>query len=414
MKEYIKAVSDYIRENAPKMLKPTDGVFNHPFLDPGAMYANNLWDWDSYWSAKALLEYCEYYKNLPDFDYDEMRKKIIVHIKGNILNFFDQQLDDGFIPMTVTATGLMSSLLKDEHLAGKKVNQHKPFLCSGTLNACKAVNDFSWFDAMPLKKYLAYYDKYQFDEKSGLYFWRNDVMIGVDNNPTVFGYPEDCCADVYLNCFLYSEFCAMHKILESRGERDLCYLGKAENLKSAIRSELYDARDDLYYSAYLDIKTRKTENFHHGLGVFWKSIPIKIRFWGCFLPIMCGITTAEEGKAILKKHYLDKNVSCRYGVRTLAKDEKMYCLEKSSNPSNWLGAVWIIANYCVWKSLKAANMKKEARDLAKKTVKLLGQDVLEHNNMSESYNPETGKPTMEGSFLNWNVLVIEMMRDLSE
>lgn len=411
MQKYFDAVKKFIKENALKMLKVSDGVFKHPFIDPGAGYENNLWDWDSYWSATALFEFCEYFKKDKDFNYKEIKEKVITHAKGNILNFFDLQLDDGFIAMVTTANGLFASLLKDEYLSGKVINQHKPFLCKGVLNASRISNDYNWFDTAPLEKYLKFYDSNQFDKNSGLYFWRNDIMIGIDNNPTVFGFPNDCCADIYLNCFIYTEFCAMAEILKARGENNSYYVEKAENLKKAIRSELYDKRDGLYYSAYIGIETKKTEIFHHGIGAFWKSVPLKIRIWACFLPIMCGISTAEEGKAMLERHYLDENMSCEYGVRTLSKDEKMYNTQNSSNPSNWLGAVWIIANYCTWKSLKVAGMQKEAREMVEKTVKLLGKDVIENNAMSESYVPETGKPMMYGGFLNWNVLVIEMIGD---
>ena len=203
----------------------------------------------------------------------------------------------------------------------------------------------------------------------------------------------------------------MAEILRIRGENNEFYAKKAANLKQAIRDLLYDRRDGLYYSAYLDVETRRTEVFHHNLGVFWKCLPLKIRFWACFLPVMSGIATPEEGRAMLEKHYLNDDMSCEYGIRTLSKDERMYSTESSNNPSNWLGPVWIVANYCTWKSLKAAGMQAEAREMVEKTVKLLGMDVIENNAMSESYVPETGKPMMYGGFLNWNVLAIEMIRD---
>lgn len=413
-KAYFSAVKRYIKNNALKMLRPGGGGFRYPFIDPGAGYENNLWDWDSFWSAKALFEVCEYFRNDDDFSYQAVRKRVVRHARGSILNFFALQQEDGFIPMVATADEASEPFLTRQYRSDQKVNQHKPFLCQGVLNASRATGDYFWFSAEPLKKYLAFYEAHQFDPVSGLYFWRNDIMIGIDNNPTVFGFPEDSCADIYLNSFLYAEFSAMADLLECRGEDGAGYRQKAECLKHAVRSELYDRHDDLYYSAYLDIKTRQTENYHHGLGVFWKCIPLKIRIWACLLPIVCGIATKEEGEQILRRHYFDENISCEFGIRTLAGNEKMYNTEPSSNPSNWLGPVWIIANYCTWRALKAAGLQDAAREMTEKTVRLLGSDIIKNNAMSESYVPETGEPMLYGGFLNWNVLAIEMIGDYEQ
>lgn len=38
-----------------------------------------------------------------------------------------------------------------------------------------------------------------------------------------------------------------------------------------------------------------------------------------------------------------------YGVRTLAKAEKMYCVVASGDPSCWLGPVWDISNDMVYR-----------------------------------------------------------------
>ncbi len=411
MHDDFEVVKSFIHGNALKMLKEGNGVFKHPFIDPGAGYENNLWDWDSYWSACALFGYCEYFKKYRDFDYQHTKERVVCHAKGNILNFFDLQQKDGFIAMVTTADGLFSSLLKDEHAAGKKVNQHKPFLCKGVYNASVYSEDFFWFETEPLARYLRFYEQNQYDEKSGLFFWRNDQMIGIDNNPTVFGMPEDSVADIYLNCFLYTEFVAMANICKARGEDDSEYIEKAVRLKESIRRELYDRRDGLYYSAFIDVKTRKTEIFHHGVGAFWHSVPLKVRLWACFLPVMCGIADEAQAKTMIERHYLDGNFCCDYGIRTLARDEKMYNTEKSSNPSNWLGAVWIIANYCTYRTLLAAGREDLAREMTEKTVALLAKDIREHGAMSESYVPETGEPMMYGGFLNWDVLAINMIKD---
>ena len=411
---YLKIVKEYIKKASLNMLKEGTGVFKHPFIDPGAGYEENLWDWDSYFSAYALMDICEYFKHEKDFDYKTVKEKVGRHAKGNILNFLDLQHEDGFIAMVTTAQGLFSDYLSNEHRCGKEINQHKPFLCSGTLNVCDFTEDYHWFDLKKILKYMDYYEKNQYDNKSGLFYWKNDLMIGIDNNPTVFGRPDNSCADIYLNSFLYNEYICMAKLLNKLGDnRSKSYLEKSQSLKAAIRREMFDIRDGLYYSVDIQVKTNKTEYFNHGIGAFWKTVPLKVRIWACFLPMMFGISTTEENKLMIEKHYLDDNFLSEFGIRTLSKDEKMYNTTNSSNPSNWLGAIWIVASFCVFKGLMAAGRKDLAEDLAEKTIRLLGLDIEKNGKMSESYVPETGQPMMYGGFLNWNCLAISMLKELN-
>jgi putative isomerase len=62
------------------------------------------------------------------------------------------------------------------------------------------------------------------------------------------------------------------------------------------------------------------------------------------------------------------------GVRSLSSRESMYSLAFSSNPSNWLGPVWIIVNYFAWKALQRDGFNKEAAALADKTISLLAAE----------------------------------------
>ena len=63
-------------------------------------------------------------------------------------------------------------------------------------------------------------------------------------------------------------------------------LDKREALIGAIQQECWDKRDHFFYSVDVDIKTRKYDWFHQGLGVFWKTLPIKVRVWSGFIPML--------------------------------------------------------------------------------------------------------------------------------
>jgi len=416
-REEAKIVCDFIKSNAFKMMKAPTGVFKYPIIDPGAGYEENLWDWDSYWSAFALRDVCKYFKNDKDFDYSNKLNKLIEHSKGIVLNFLDFQLDDGFIPMVVTPNGLFSTYLSDEHKKGNSVNQHKPFLCQQAFNASEINGSFEWLRECTHKfeKYVQYFEINQYDTKSGLFFWENDIMIGIDNNPAVYARPNRSVADIYLNCFMYNDLLSLSKIFDNLGNSDKKteYLLKAELLSTSIRKECYDVRDGLYYGVDIKVKTNVNEIFNHGLGAFWNSIPIKIRTWASFLPMYCGIATKEEAEIMVQRHYNDPLFNSPFGIRTLSADEKMYNTENTSNPSNWLGAIWIVSNYCIFKGLLKYNYIEEARAIASKTITLLSMDISKNGCMSESYIPETGKPMMYGGFLNWDLLVISMLNELN-
>ena len=92
----------------------------------------------------------------------------------------------------------------------------------------------------------------------------------------------------------------------------------------------------------------------------------------------------------------------------------MYNTENSSNPSNWLGAVWIVVQYCVFKGLLRAGLRDRAEDVLARTYRVLARDIRKNGHMSESYVPETGEPMMYGGFLNWDCLPVSMQKELDE
>jgi putative isomerase len=87
----------------------------------------------------------------------------------------------------------------------------------------------------------------------------------------------------------------------------------------------------------------------------------------------------------------------------------MYSLAFSSNPSNWLGPVWIIVNYFTWKGLQHYGFRKEAGDLADKTLALLALDLARNGSLNEYYHPDTGAALSHKGFIDWNLLALEMI-----
>ena len=221
--------------------------------------------------------------------------------------------------------------------------------------------------------------------------------------------------DVIYPFGIYLEYEALAKLLEKlNDERVNDIRKKQEKLKAAVNIEMWDAHDGIYYSQ--DISMFKTDCsvkgvvLHSGMATHWHTVPLKIRFWGCFLPMYAGICTENQAERICNHLTENDDIFATYGIRTLARNEKMYSLEKSAgNPSNWLGAIWVIANYCVYKGLVRYNKIELANKLRSATLDLLSRSLTEYGDFFESYHPDTGAPFMHAGFLSHNLPIVDML-----
>ncbi len=359
----IELIEAYVKKNVETLLKEPRDFIRYPFIDPGSVYGGNVWDWDTYWSVYGLFSVFDIFSK-------EIQEKILIHSKGNVLNFLDHQLEDGYIPMMIEVAGWKEPYLNLKHKEGVLMNMHKPFLCQQSLLICDFTGETGWI--LPhmerLDRYMEYAYKTYYMEDKGLFVWCDDIMIGMDNDPASFGRPKFSTANIFYNSFMVRELAA-YKKLQAMAGRSQKKLEKTENRRAdlirSIQSECWDSRDQFFYSVDVDVKTRQFDWFHKGLGVFWKTLPIKIRTWSGFLPLLAGFATGEQAKALAVHSQDPSTFCCEYGIATLAKDEKMYNLEATNNPSNWLGPVWLVANYGVFKGLLDYGYRKEAEDLCR-------------------------------------------------
>jgi len=401
-------LTEHVLSKAHLTFRPARGALNHPYLVPGDGYDQQLWDWDSYWLTKGLLELAD------KFD-EGTFAQILDHARGSWLNFFEQQAGDGKIPILITpeSPDTFGCTLDATH----KRNQAKPVLAQYAWAISCAQNDFGWMKTYypHLLRFLESWWRY-YQSPCGLLVWGGDTAIGVDNDPTTYGRPPFSSANLLLNCLYYQELITAAHIGRqiSRVDEADHLAQRAEALKHSILSECWDEQDGFFYT--VDVQCRDQRDLFippeipRGMAMNWHTVPLKLKTFTGFLPLWCGIATKEQARVVINRHWNTSNDSkATWGIRTLAKCEKMYAPEiESANPSNWLGPIWIIANYLVYFGFKNYGYDGEASLLAMKTRELLTRDLEQTNTLHECYHPDTGQPNHISGFFSWNTLAAAM------
>ncbi len=405
------AIRDHVFSSVDATLRQPNRMMRHPFIDPGSVYEGNLWDWDSFWAAYSLLHLAE----TGEPRWAERKARFVEHARGSVRNFLDFQMPDGYVPIMVQEKDFPEPYLNRRHREGVAMNVHKPFLCQQIRLVSRSAGDCEWIRDRfaQVEAYLACQERIHLNAACGLYVWVNDIMIGMDNYPATFGRPPLSTAGMFLNGFMVEELRAAAWLAERLGKPDRAsvYGQKAQALEGAIQRECWDPRDGFFYSADVDVRTRPYDWFHVGLGVFWKTLPIKIRAWTGFLPLWTGTATAQQAERLLAHAQDPLTFASDFGIRTLAKDEKMYNLQPTINPSNWLGPIWLVTNYVVFQGLLRYGFRAQAQKLCAATLDLLSRDLAGTGTLHEFYDPETGSPIMNPGFLNWNMLATLMAEE---
>jgi putative isomerase len=74
----------------------------------------------------------------------------------------------------------------------------------------------------------------------------------------------------------------------------------------------------------------------------------------------------------------------------------------------------VVASYVCFKGLMRYGYRDQARSIAEGTLRMLGRDLEKTGSLHEYYDPFTGEPIMNGGFINWNVLALNMAREMGE
>ena len=418
IQKYKEICRKYIYKDMKGMYREAGGALKYPFLAPGSsQYLDMLWDWDSWLSNIALRQI------LLENGSDKDRREALRYEQGCVLNSLNYGGMDGWIPIWIER----NAPSREEMLKTRnpwKSNMHKPTLAQHAAFIVENMNgDAEWLrdDFYALQAFVSKYLNFHRHKATGLMYWETDEAIGVDNDPSTFYRPHGSSGSIFLNALMYKELLAMNYLADCLNMPDIAryFANEAETLKKNIREHCWDRRDGFYYSVDLnllpvekpDIESLQpgTLYLHVGQPRTYDCLIQRLSVWSGFMSMWAGIATPEQAKEMVQRHFHDTlSYNAPAGIRTLSPLEKMYDTRASGNPSSWQGPVWINVNYLVFRGLVQYGYTEEARELAEKTILLLGRDYERFVALHEYYLPDNGEPVLNKGFQNWNLLVLNM------
>ncbi len=425
VKEYQQLIKQHVYADYKQMFrKPSGNALIYPYITPGSKsYDNVLWDWDSWLSDVALRQILE------DIGTENDLQEAFEYEQGCVLNYLAYTSpEDGYMPMVIDGK-TNPDIIKPKDIYSTNMHkpclaQHAAFLVKQSMEHATSGNrNAEWLRSYfpRMEAFIKNYHDHHRHLATGLYYWQDDLAIGVDNDPSTFFRPKGSSASIYLNCLMYKELRAMAFLSEqlSLTKQKDQYMTMADSLLHSIREYCWDEKDGMYYSVDLNLLPYQGQPqtifgtqmiLHEGAPRDYPCLIQRLGCWSGFMALWAGIATPEQAQRMVRENLMDERTFCApYGVRTLSKLEKMYNMRATHNPSNWQGPIWGISNYMVFRGLCDYGFKKEARQLAEKTILLFGEDLKKEGALHEYYNPDTGEPIINKGFQNWNYLVLNML-----
>lgn len=417
--KYKEICKRYIYKEMDGMYREAGGSLAYPFLAPGSnQYLDMLWDWDSWLSDVALRQI------LADCGTPADSARALKYEQGCVLNSLSYGGMDGWIPIWIER----NAPSREDMLRKRnpwKSNMHKPTLAQHAAFITRTMNgDAEWLREgfYFMQAFVSKYMNFHRHKDTGLLYWETDEAIGVDNDPSTFYRPHESSGSIFLNALMYKELKAMEYLstrlnLTETAEQ---YAREADELAARVREHCWDRRDGFYYSVDLNLLPVEKPDItglepgdlylHVGQPRSYSCLIQRLSVWSGFMAMWAGIATKEQAAEMVSRHYRDTtSYNAPAGVRTLSPLEKMYNTKASGNPSSWQGPVWINVNYLVFRGLLNYGYEEEARQLAEKTVLLLGRDFERFGALHEYYLPDNGEPVLNRGFQNWNFLVVNMI-----
>ncbi len=392
-------LAEHIEALKSRVVKPPRGLLPFRYIIPTASASpdssgdrqagvyEQQYDWDAFFEGVAL-----------SYDGGDRAEAF----RDALCNFLQFATPAGFIPRTLSPEKFWDF-----------PDQMKPFLAQGSYLASNATGSFEWLTRGRFDRILAYLGYWESNRMGGhgLYMWRSALESGVDNNAASVNTPDMSVESVDVNSYLVREYEAASAIARKLGRtEDEASLGaRARELARRINAVLWDERDSCYYNV---------------VSVSDEPVTfIRIKSWTSLTPLWAGVATPERAKELVERHVLDPATFWGpFGVPSLARSEPLYSQARRAlvyivvenrrwEVSNWMGPVWVVANWQVMHGLIRYGYRAEARELAEKIVSLLERDVEATGGMHENYDAETGVGLWSPRFGSWNMLAARMIEE---
>ncbi len=416
--KYTSLCRHHIYKDMKGMYREAGQSLVYPFLVPGSnQYLDMLWDWDSWLSNVALKQI------LLENGTEKDRLEALKYEQGCVLNALHYGGMDGWIPIWIER----NAPSREEMLKKRnpwKSNMHKPTIAQHAALIVRSMDgNAEWLreEFYKLQAFVCKYLNHHRHQATGLMYWQTDEAIGVDNDPSTFYRPHGSSGSIFLNALMYRELLAMEYLADclNLGEIADSFRKEADNLKEQVQEHCWDPRDGFYYSVDLNLLPVEKPDIeglmpgdlylHVGQPRNYDCLIQRFSVWSGFMSMWSGIATPEQAKEMVERHFHDtRSFNAPAGIRTLSPLEKMYNVRASGNPSSWQGPIWINVNYLVFRGLVNYGFKEEAKELAEKTILLLGRDYERFGALHEYYLPDNGEPVLNKGFQNWNLLVLNM------
>lgn len=320
-----------------------EGRFQRIWSTPDRLPHRRLWLWDSVFHAIG-------HRHLNPALAEDL-----------ILDIFDGQAENGFIPHMASPEGISSITQPPVIGWGSWIVYEK----SGSKAFLQTVYQHS-------KDFLLWCRANRRDSEAELYTWKTQLEstcrcdeCGMDNSPR-FDL-ETRLEAIDFSCFMANELRFMAKIAEELGDSQeaVFFADWYARVKEAVNAKLWCPEDGFYYD--YDILHSKLH---------------KVQSVASFLPLFAGICDKKQAAALVE-HLLDpESFYAPLPIPSVSKKDHSYGTDM------WRGAVWLNYNYMISEGLRCYGFTALADEIRDKTIGQLDKWYHKKGTVFEFYDSE--------------------------
>lgn len=370
-----------------------DGLTPYPYLASSAFMYPNQYFWDEGFHSILLSNLKD--KNLP---YQFLR------------NFKYAQAFDGGMPGSSSFTKNAENYFKEVNKKGSQDMQ--PLIYAVTLKYLKEKDGWPkdkiriMYDTF--NKYVEWLYKSKDKDKNGLVEYTNSFNSGTDDSPRFDGLfsngnhvgemqaVESVEQNVWLSLMHYN----LSEMAALLGDKNAAvkHANKAAILEAKIEKYFWNEKDGFYYD--INVAT------HH---------QIKVKTELSFMVMFLKNAKEDRIKRVVTEHLTNpKEFWVNFPVPSVALSEPTF-----TENTMWRGPVWPNMNWLICLGLEQHGYKDLAKEIANRTVKMLGPQYKDGvctrgARLNEWFSPITGKP-LGNENMSWSCTVADLiLRYLNE